>query len=224
MAQAEMAFCMGVAAGVAGVVAVIASVAVAGMKVAVFYNTHKQQVDAAVRHMDVALRTLQWLRQNCPVTHRQIGALVPGALWQALVSVPEGITAADVAAVVGRMFGGLANAPEAGLGTLLRVLAGGASTAAGRLPAMAVRGGVGRAGAAADQFLQQLRSNGSTLSPADMEAIRREFQRHPEVEQKLRELHQSLRESAPVLQALAQAFRIEAMPEIQGQSATGAAQ
>jgi hypothetical protein len=211
VAQAIAAFTVSFGLGAAGPLGIGLSVVLVAVKLTVFYETHRRQVDAAIAHLGVAVRVLRWMRDNCPITYAQLGRLVAPAAWSALASVPQGFNSSDVAALLGRLLGGLSSVPQLGLGQLVRILGGVVTTFATRLPGMVGRGVAENARIAADSFIQAF--------PPDMQNLDRpglyaEFTRHPELVDRLRELERSLRQADPVLQALATAFQSEAVPEL----------
>lgn len=211
VAQVIAAFTMSFGIGAAGALALPISVVLVVVKLSVFYETHRQQVDTAMGHLDSAVRILRWMRDNSPITYAHLGRLAAPAAWAALTSVPAGINSSDIAAALGRLLGGVSSLPQLGLGQLLRVLASTVTTFAGRLPAAAVRGTAANAQSAADGFIRALPPN---LANVDRAGIQAEFTRRPELTNKIRDLEQSLRQAAPVLQALATAFQMEAVPEL----------
>jgi hypothetical protein len=209
--EAIAAFSMSFGLAAAGPLGIGLSVVLVAIKLSVFYETHRRQVDVAIAHLGVSVRALHYIRDHCPITYAQLRRLVAPAAWSALASVPQGINASDIAALLGRLLGGLSSVPQLGLGQLVRILGGVVTTFATRLPGMAGRGVAENARAAADSFIRAFPPDMQNL---DLPGLYAEFARHPELVDKLRELENSLRQAAPVLQALATAFQSEAVPEL----------
>lgn len=217
-AQAISAFGMALASGLFGGIAIVATVAVTGTKATNFYTMHQAQVDLAIRHLGTIVRALRWLGQNAPVTHRQVMDLLGTAMREALRSVPDGFDSSDVAAMLGALLGAMVGSPTGAggvtFGTMVRVLAQVVKRGVVRMPAMAARGAAVRAHESADNFIRGIRTCGGRVSAVDVAAIRSEFERYPLLKSKLVELHDAMVEAEPLLMALGEAFRIEALPEL----------
>jgi hypothetical protein len=211
-AKIVMAFSMGIAAGAFGAAATVASIGVFVTKIGVFYTNHEDQCDMAIAELGTAIEVLDWIKRHCPKTWELLGRIGQEAVWQALVSVPQGLDASDAAATFGRFLGGLSAAPQAGLGPLLRILASTVGTFVGRLPAAAARGAVARAESAAQDLIETLREQRIPVTPAEAQVVMLEFRQNPAVVPKLAELKAALERAAPVLQRLAAAFRAEDAP------------
>lgn len=224
-AKAMTAFGMALATGVGGWMVVGASLAVTGLRVTSFYVLHQREVDRFILLLGPIVRVLRWVGQHAPVTYRQLGSLLGSAMLEGIRNVPEGFQATDLAPVAGTMLGAIikpgAEGLELTLGVGLQALRKGLLAGATKLPAMGARGTVLRARATADQFLRGLRDAGVALSRVDAEAIVREFERVPMLGRKLAELQAGLEEAAPILDALAAAFRMEALPEIEQEGVEG---
>jgi hypothetical protein len=209
-AKITLLFAMGVVSGGVGFwIALFAAVAVPAVKIYMFYDLNREQVRAAAGHLGTAATLLRWYAEHCPVTHRQFVRLLGAASWEALSSVPQGISGEDAAITFGKLLGGLSAGPDLGIRSFLRAVRSAVATFTMRVPAMAARGGAARARVAADELIHQFNQRGIQLTGADANEIRREFQRHPEAAEKLEQLQQSLEGFMPVLEGLAESLQLE---------------
>lgn len=211
-AQATMAFSMALAGGVFGAAAVVASITVLAIRIAIFYDRHQAAVNLAVANLRNVVNILKWFSDNCPKTAEKLREVLRNAAISGLLSAPRGITAADVAAILGSMLGGAAAAGDPGVRMLLKVLKGMVTTTATRLPAMAGRGLAANVRTAADALIDQLQSNGVHVRADEAAAIRQEFARQAAAEGKLAELRAALEQVGPMIERLSREFRLEAPP------------
>jgi hypothetical protein len=214
LAHVGMAFCIGMATGALGLwLGLAVTVTVLTMKVAVFYTNNRQRVDRAARHLGDIVQVLRWFKNHSPKMYEKLVQLLGRAVWEGISSAHQGVTAGDIAALLGRLLGGLASAPESGLQSLLVVLRGMFTTLAVRFPAMAFRGGAEVSRAAIGEFVSKMRQAGVAVTAQDAEAMIRELEaNHGEGLNKLRELNHKLSETIPVIDQLVQQFRIEGGP------------
>lgn len=215
--QIMLAATMGFSLGAIGVIGTVASITVVVAKVTVFRQTHQFQVDQAIRHIGTIVRILRWMSSHCPITYEKLGTAVGPATWSLLLSAVRGASAADIIFIVGRFFGGLwASAGATAFGTLLRITINVVGAVAARAPGAVARGAGGdNLREQADRLIQGLQQSQVQISPTDADRIRNEFQQHPEVVRQLSDLRQAIQQATPVLQALSDAFRLEALPQIQ---------
>lgn len=220
-ARAVTAFSMAVASGIAGAIAIVATVAVTGAKVTNFYMQHQEEMDALGRQLSTIVRVLRWIGEHAPVTHRQLMDILGTGFREALRSVPDGIDISDVGAMLGALLGSLIGSHSSAgavggfsLRACVRVLAQVVKKGVTRMPAMAARGAQARGRTVAESYIRELRAAGATVSGVDASAILAEFERLPGLEGKLDELHDAMVAAEPLLMTLAEAFRVEAMPDL----------
>jgi hypothetical protein len=203
-----MAFGMGMAIGYVGAVAVAASIIVLLGRFLAFVNGHPNEVGILRQHVPPAVRALLWFRAHCPVLYGKLASVLHAGVRQAIESAPSGITAEDVAAVLGRLLGGLAGAPETGFrvlaGIVVRALA---VYTALHLPLIAGHGAAQHADEIARALADELRRQGASLTPAEQQAIARELARSAGAIQQLQTLSQSLAQVAPAIDRLAADFQ-----------------
>src|SRR4030095_8901653 len=103
-----------------------------------------------------------------------MAAVVGRGLIEAIESAPSGITAEDIASVLGRILGGLGAAPEVGLRVLLTVITKTVLVySALHLAPAAVHGFAPPARRVADALVEELRVQGAAITPAEQEQIGR---------------------------------------------------
>lgn len=93
---------MGFSLGAIGALGTVASISVVVAKITVFQQTHRSQVDQAIRHVGTIVRILRWLSSHCPITYEKLGAAVGPATWSLLLSAGRGASAADIIFIIGR--------------------------------------------------------------------------------------------------------------------------
>jgi len=144
-------------------------------------------------------------RDAHPVLYAKLTSVLWAGFVTAIESSPDGITVKDVAAILGRLLGGVANAPQAGFATLAGILA---RTLAGyailHMPGAVVQGA--DAQKIASSLVDALRQQKASITPAEAEQIRQELMRTVGAIAQLHRLHTALNTLAPVLVKLLEDF------------------
>jgi hypothetical protein len=195
---------MGIVIGYFGVVAAVANLVVLAARIAVFVDTHPNETQVVREALPIACRSLLWFRQNCPVLYSKMRAVMSRGLIEAIESAPSGISAEDVASILGRLLGGITAAPEAGFGVLLKVIAKTLvvySTL--HLAPAAAHGSVHHARQIADAMVDEFRHQGAQVTPAEQEQIRQELIRAGAAGgANIEQLNQALQRVSPALERL----------------------
>jgi hypothetical protein len=199
-----MAFSMGLVVGFVGIAATAVNVAVLGAAaIAVFANAHAKEVALARQHWSTVYDTLRWYRTHCPVLYRKLPAVMGRGLREALASAPSGVTAEDVAAVIGRLLGGMTGAVETGLASFLKILTKTIAIYGSlHLPAMMAKGAMQDPKPVADAMVQELRTQRVLVSDTEAHAIQLELARAPQALPKLKEMQVAVEQLTSALDKL----------------------
>lgn len=204
----SMAFGMGMAIGFAGAVAVAANLVVLLGRYLVFVDAHPNEVALVRQHLPPVVNSLLWFRRNCPVLYGKLSAVLQRGVVQVLQSAPSGITAEDAAAVLGRLLGGVAAAPETGFAVLAGIVARTLTVyTALHLPLLAGRGVAQHPTELSRALADELRRQQVSISADEQRQIAQELARSAEALTQLRTLNQSLAALAPALNQLLRDFQ-----------------
>jgi hypothetical protein len=203
-----MAFSMGMVVGYAGAVAVVANLVVVACRISLFVAGHPAEVQIVRETLPIAYRSLMWFRSNCPVLYSKMRAIIRRGLIEALESAPSGITAEDVAAVLGRILGGAAALPEAGFRALLAVVAKTVLIySALHLAPAAAHGSAAHARRIGAELVDELRRQGASITPAEQAQILEELARAGAAAgTNIDQLNQALQRLSPALDRLVADF------------------
>lgn len=210
-ARIVTAFAMGAASGFIGAAGAGAAIFVAGVNVAIsmarfaaFLNAHPHETEIVRRNLGPAVEALLWFRDNCPVLYGKLSGLMGRAAREALMSAPSGITAEDVANLLGRFLGGATGGADAGLNVLVRMIARTTVIySAIHLPGAAAHGVAARRDDFANAMIAALREQHASLTPAEEAAIRTELGRSAEAIRRTEQFNTAMTALQPALERLA---------------------
>lgn len=203
-----MAFGMGMVIGFVGAVAVAANIIVLLGRFLVFVDSHPNEMRIVRQHLPQVFRDLSWFRSNCPILYSKLSAVLGAGVRQALLDSPSGITAEDVASVLGRLLGGLAGAPETGFRVLAGIFVRTLTVyTALHLPLMVGHGVAQHPAELSRALSDEIRRQSISVTPVEQEQIRQELARSPQALQTLQSLNGALTELAPALDRLAADFQ-----------------
>ena len=98
-----VSFITGVTIGYIGAAAVAANIVLTLIRIGVTISTHPREVEQVQLNLPQMVRTYMWLNKECPVLSSKLNSLMRRGVWEAMRS---GVSAEDVAAVLGRILGG----------------------------------------------------------------------------------------------------------------------
>ena len=206
--QIAMAFGIGMVIGFVGAVAVAANIIVLLGRYLVFVDAHPNEVALLRQHLPPAVNALRWFRTNCPVMYGKLTAVLRAGVAQAIQSAPSGITAEDVAAVLGRLLGGVAGAPDTGFQVLAGIVVRTLSVyTALHLPLLAGRGVGQHPAELARTLADELRRQQVSLTAVEQQQIEQELARSAQALLNLQTLNQSLTQLAPAIDRLLTDFQ-----------------
>jgi hypothetical protein len=188
-------------------------VSAAGLGLSIYHNraTYQAALDQAPR----VIQLLRDFKERCPTLYKR---LLTTAAKETLANLPSGVTAEDVAFLLGRIVGGMAGATLQGGRGLYTVATAAAPVVILRTvkTVLLVIGmhSIGIAGRALKQAVAdrisnlqtELAAQGTTITWEEAEQIIREIEANPDTPRKLEELHQSIEQLLPYLERLSRAL------------------
>lgn len=187
-----------------GTVGVVAAAATFTVKAGLWYSAHTRQVAAAKSALPVVIANLWYLKKHCP----ELASLMLRSLRNnALAAAKEADwSAEDYADLLGRLAGGLVNAPSLGLRACLQVaLKAYAVSVALRGPGRVA----GEVKTEAKQKLLELRSSGVDISDSEADTILLEGCLEKEaIQTRMKEIEVGLQNVSVVIEGAADALRV----------------
>jgi hypothetical protein len=178
---------------------------ISAAKLGVFYLTHREVMNTAIRQTPRVLELLVDVYRQYPVLFEHLAYNLGKQL---IVSIPRGVGPEDVAFFLGRLLRGAAGLPEVTLMVFVRLaLKTATRVALAHLPGAAARGVEERVADRVRELRELMAREGVTMSEEEARVLVREFMAHPEAEQRLRVLEAAFQDLVPALRALSDALR-----------------
>jgi outer membrane protein OmpA-like peptidoglycan-associated protein len=178
---------------------------ISAARLGVFYLTHRELMNTAIRQTPRVLRLLVEFHERYPVLFDHLAFNLGKEL---IVSIPQGIGAEDVAFFLGRLLHGAAGLPEVTLAAFVRLaLKTAGLVALAHLPGAVAHGVEERVMDRASELKAKMAEEGVTMSEEEARVLVREFMAHPDAEQRLKVLEAAFQDLAPALRALSDALR-----------------
>jgi hypothetical protein len=173
-------------------------------KVVIFYGANKPNVDRAFQEAPRVVQLLQEMRRRYPTLWNRFVRQVVRETWD---NLPAGVTAEDVAFLVGRLIRGGVEAPEAALGPILRMAAKVTlMVAAIHLPGIAAHALEQAAAQRAAELRRNLQEAGYTVTDGEARTILRELLSHRDSADFFQRLQTACQALLPSLNALARSY------------------
>jgi outer membrane protein OmpA-like peptidoglycan-associated protein len=178
---------------------------ISAAKLGIFYLTHREVMNAAIRQTPRVLGLLVDFYQRYPVLFEHLAYTLGKQL---IISIPRGVGAEDVAFFLGRLLRGAAELPEVTLMAFVRLaLKTAALVALAHLPGAAAHGVEERVTDRVKEVRESMAREGVSMSEEEARVLVHEFMAHPDAEQRLRVLEAAFQDLVPALRALSGALR-----------------
>lgn len=205
--KAVVGFSAGVLCGMLAIEGLIAGIVVAAMKIGALINLHSKEVAKIWTHLPVVVQNIVWFSITCPTLYRKMEAVIGEGAWAAIKSAPSGVTAGDVANLLGRVLGGahrglMGKAPEATLTALWNCVGRPLISAGLHLPSTIARGTMQEKKAVSSAIVAAIKAQTINVSPNEAAAIQRELTTVANAFQKLDALQKALKEIEPAMNTL----------------------
>jgi len=205
--KAVGAFSVGVVAGVFAIGGLIGGMVVTGIKIGTLVNAHQKEIKAICKHLPTIIYRIKWFEIHCPTLYKKISAVVSKGVWVALSKAPFGVTAQDIADILGRILGGAARVATgevvfSGFAVLWNVVGRPLIAAALHLPGAAARGTVKQKEAVAKAIIAEIIKQKVNVTPAEATAISRELSLVKDALLNLDTLQKALKAIEPAMNTL----------------------
>ena len=203
-----VSFSVGMVAGFFAIGGLIGGIVVTGIKIGTLINAHPKEIEIIRKHLPTIIYKIKWFEINCPTLYKKMSAVVSKGVWVALSQAPSGVTAQDIADVLGRILGGAGRVVsgevvEVTVFTgLWNVVGRPLIAAALHLPGAVVRGTVQQREAVAKAIIVEIKKQKINVSPAEATAISRELSLVKDALLNLDTLQRALKEIEPAMNTL----------------------
>jgi hypothetical protein len=170
---------------------ILLAVSAAGLGLNIYHR--RDLYASAIDQAPLVLQLLGDIRERCPTLYSLLRKTI---LDDMLANLPAGITAEDIAFLLGRLIRNMA------IGTYLSLVLAAVVVSLTRIPAIAGRALREGTRVRAAELQQELIAAGLPATRQDAETIMREIEANPDTLKKLQDLHKSVDRLLPILEQI----------------------